>query len=119
MSCLHCDATYQRGRFCNRCGKRTAPAAHVERRMPLTRRPVPREGEPQQPGRWGRDVASGAPDGRHSRTAAWHRDQAGHRDTAATHPAAVRRMYDTAMERAAFHSRPSLQRYLSVLLPAQ
>jgi hypothetical protein len=31
-------------------------------------------------------------------------------------PAVVPRMYDTAMERAAVHSRPSLQRYLAVLV---
>jgi hypothetical protein len=119
MSCLHCAATFQRGRFCNRCGKRLLAAAGVERRMPLTRRLMPREGERQQPGGQGRDVTPGAPDRSPSRTAAGHRNQARGRDTATAHPAAVRRMYDTAMERAAVHSRPSLQRYLSVLLPAQ
>jgi hypothetical protein len=118
MSCLHCDATHQRGRFCNRCGKQIPAAARVERHMPLVRRLAPRPGT-AQPGRRERDVRPGPPDRGSSRTAAGYRGQAGDRHTALAHPAAVRRMYDTAMERAAVHSRPSLQRYLSVLLPAQ
>jgi hypothetical protein len=100
MSCLHCDATYQHGRFCNRCGKQLPPAALVERRTPLTRRF--RSGGDTLPGGRGREVVA-AP-------------RASGHDDAAVPAAVIRRMYDTAMERAAVHSRPSLQRYLAVLV---
>jgi hypothetical protein len=101
MSCVHCDATYQRGRFCNRCGKLMPPTSHVERRTPLIRRRT-RDGDAHQPVGRGRDVAPAA--------------RASHQDDLAATPAMVRRMYDTALERAAVHSRPSLQRYLAVLV---
>jgi hypothetical protein len=39
-------------------------------------------------------------------------------DMTAEQPAAIQRLYDTAMERAAVHGSPTSQRYLSVLLAA-
>ncbi len=38
--------------------------------------------------------------------------------TAAARPAAIQRLYDTALERAAVDGSPASQRYLSVLLAA-
>jgi hypothetical protein len=90
MSCAQCAATHQRGRFCNRCGRQLPPAVAIVRRTPLVRRFRTRH-EPTEPVVRERAVV------------------------AAARPADVRRMYDRAMERAAVHSRPSLQRYLAVL----
>jgi hypothetical protein len=119
MSCLHCAATYQRGRFCNRCGKRIPPGARADWRMPLIRRRAGQEDDHQLPGRPVQDRVPAAPGGGRSRAAEAQAGPAEGTQPSTGPSATLRRRYDTALERDAGHSRPSLQRYVSVLIAAR
>ena len=114
MSCLHCDSAHQRGRFCNRCGRKRTPITPAGRVLPA-RRPSTRGSSdarnttPSAPNR----PAGGPP--RNSDGAV---EFAANEETVAPNTATIQGMYDTAMARVAFHGERPLQRYQSVLLAA-
>lgn len=113
MSCPHCGTADERGRFCDRCGKRL-PVAHAIRRVTLPRRPS--AGSESATGMRAGDVqgTGSAPQGAAQRAARGHVEVGGDDRTRPT--AEIRHMYDTAMARAAVHGHRPLQRYVSVLI---
>jgi hypothetical protein len=113
MSCPNCGTAHERGRFCDRCGKRL-PVAQAIRRVTLPRRP-PARSETATSTSPGDGQATGS--GRHGaapRPADETADAGEH--VFISHLAAVGRMYDAAMARAAVHGHRPLQRYVNVLI---
>jgi len=113
MSCLHCTAAHQSGRFCTRCGKRlprtedSGRAAWRIRRIPAN---GSREGRlPERPGI--RALRAGQRPAPADEAA----QRAVPRHAAAARRGDLRGMYDEAMARAAVSARAPLQRYLAVL----
>ncbi len=49
MTCAHCSAAEQRGRFCVACGRRMPPAATPARPVRVVPRPRPTEDDATQP----------------------------------------------------------------------
>ena len=117
MSCRHCGAAHQRGRFCFRCGKKLLPAVSPRPRN-LVRTSLARPawiglraghpaGDTTGKGTARPSHAPGGPVGHAARE-----------DGSTSDPATRRRIHDTVMERAAGAASPAFQRYLSVLIAA-
>ena len=113
MSCLHCTAAHQTGRFCIRCGTRM-PRAEVPgrtaRRIRLT--PAIRSREARLREREGVRALRG---GRRPGPADEAAKSTVPHDAIAVQRGDLRGMYDRAMARAAVPARAPLQRYLAVL----
>jgi hypothetical protein len=114
MSCLHCDSAHQRGRFCNRCGRKRTPATPAGRVLPA-RRPSARGGSDT---RNRTHPAPIRPDSVPVRNRSGAVEFAADTETAAPNPAVIHSMYDAAMARVANEGELPLERYESVLLAA-
>ena len=115
MSCLHCDSAHQRGRFCNRCGRKRTPSTPAGRVLPA-QRPSTRGGSNARNRAY--HPVPIRPGGIPVRNRGGAVELAANNETAAPNPAAIHSMYDTAMARVAAHGELPLKRYLSVLLAA-
>jgi hypothetical protein len=113
MTCLHCAAAHQNGRFCIRCGKRM-PRTEVSGRAAwrIRRTPASRSREARLREREGVRALRGArrpvPADEAAKSTVPH-------DAITVQRGDLRGMYDKAMARAAVPARAPLQRYLAVL----
>lgn len=113
MSCLHCTAAHQSGRFCTGCGKRMPRTEFSSRTTWRVRRvAATRSREPMHRGEErARAIRVGQSPGPADRA----EKRSFSEDAVASQRVDVRGMYDKAMARAAVHARDPLQRYLAVL----
>lgn len=107
MSCLHCADPQRRGRFCHRCGKLVPQRAVAAVRPVVGARRLPARSQPGPGARLVPAARTARADGVVQGTAA-----AG---AAPPGEAAIKRLFDLALARAAVRPRASLQRYLAVL----